>query len=64
MTSAMVSWAGRAKGQAWLLAQMGVQVALSRIKTGNDLMLNGLGLMLFIFSWGWGRVQFLKIQLL
>lgn len=59
-----LTWAGRAEGQAWLLAQTGVQVALSRIKTGNDLMLNGLGLMFFIFTWGWGRGKVLKIQLL
>lgn len=38
-----------------MLAGMGVQLVLSRIKTGNDLILDGLSLMLFIFTQGWGK---------
>lgn len=42
----------------------GVHLALSRTETGNDLMLDGLNLMLLIFTPGWRRLQFLKQQLL
>ena len=50
-----LKWATRAKGQAWMLAWTGVQLELSRIKTGNDLILDGLDLRLFIFIQGWER---------
>lgn len=53
-------WATRAKGQAWVLAWTGVQLALSTIKTETDLLPHGLTLMLFIFTPDWVRGQFLK----
>ena len=43
-----------------MLAWTGVQLELSRIKTGNDLILDGLDLRLFIFIQGWERGQFLR----
>ena len=39
---------------------MGVRLALSRIKTGNDLMPEGLSLTLFILTQGWERGRVLK----